>query len=162
MASQQVYQLAAQLHQLCLMSFLCVKLNLSDLQTHMPIIVLLYVAACLGSGRCMVQMHGADAWCRCMVQMHAQQEADLHDSIPFGSSSAAQGHLHMSLVPGIWVVLWPLSQLLGNDVLVHGHQPSFHLLLNLPSKTPSVQEFCFHWNGDLVSRCWLRQASVGH
>jgi len=131
------------------MPFLRVKFNLSDLQAHMPIIVLLYVAACLGSGKC-------------MLQMHAQQEADLHDSIPFASSSAAQGHLHMSLVPGIGVVLWPLSQLLGNDVLVHGHQPSFHLLLNLPSKTPSVQEFCFHWNGDLVSRCWLRQASVGH
>ena len=70
-----------------------------------------------------------------MLQMHAQQEeADLHDSIPFAGSTAAQGHLHMSLIPGIWVVLWPLSQLLSNDVLVHGHQPSLHLLLNLPSK----------------------------
>ena len=86
--------------------------------------------------------HAADA---CTA---GDRQTDLHDSIPFASSSAAQGHLHMSLVPGIWVVLWPLSQLLSNDVLVHGHQPSLHLLLNLPRKERPAQRFCFLWNED--------------
>ena len=57
--------------------------------------------------------------------------ADLHDPVPLACSSAAESDLHMGLVPGVRVVLRPLGQLLGDDVLVQGHQPCLHLLLHL-------------------------------
>lgn len=61
--------------------------------------------------------------------------ACLHDTVSLASSSAAQGHLHMGLVLGIGVVLRPLGELLGDDILVQRHQARLHLLLHLPSYT---------------------------
>lgn len=61
--------------------------------------------------------------------------ACLHDAISLASSSAPDGHLHMGLLVGIWIILRPLSQLFGDDILVQGDQTSLHLLLDLQSST---------------------------
>ena len=63
--------------------------------------------------------------------MQTAVQVDLHDSVPLAGGSAAESHLNVGLVLGIWVVLGPLGQLLCDDVLVHGDQPCLHLLLNL-------------------------------
>lgn len=36
-------------------------------------------------------------------------------------------YLHVRLALRVWVVLWPLSQLFGDDVLVEGHSTAPHL-----------------------------------
>ena len=45
----------------------------------------------------------------------------------------------MSLILGIWVVLRPLSQLLGDDILVERDQAGLDLLLHLDGKDKSVR-----------------------
>lgn len=58
---------------------------------------------------------------------HPSTPAHRHDAVLLALRPSPQCHLHMRLVFCIGVVVWPLGELLGDDVLVERDQAGLHL-----------------------------------
>lgn len=89
---------------------------------------------------------------------------DQTDVASYHACTATMLHLHVRLVLGVWVVLRPLGELLGDDELADGHLAGSHTPTHLQPEQSNQQGGISRWWASapacwVLRRAWLRSCS---